>query len=300
MTGSIISVRDLGAGGIEDVLARAEELRRSRELPSLHGIVALVFLEPSLRTRIGFAAAAARLGISTLEVYEPRSVPASSPESVRDTLRVVAGYTDAIVIRCDDLQALVRDELPVPLLNAGDRAPQAEHPSQALVDLFAIRTILGRPSRHLVVWGDPTMRAAGSLIAALALSGAADRVTVVSNDVFLTRCQLPHGLTVDSLSPTEPLPRDVDVLYVTGMAHASIDLMLREELIVTPAVLQRCPTGAVVLSPMPIIDEISLEARQDPRVRFFQQSDLAVWVRMSLLERLLAAPRDRYNASSGR
>jgi aspartate carbamoyltransferase catalytic subunit len=79
----------------------------------------------------------------------------------------------------------------------------------------------------------------------------------------------------------------VDVLYVAGIPHGALDEPGRARLRVDRKALAALRPGAVVLSPMPVIDEIATTARSDPRIRMFQQSDDALFVRMALIEALV-------------
>ena len=81
---------------------------------------------------------------------------------------------------------------------------------------------------------------------------------------------------------------DVDVLYVAGIPHGALDEPRRARLRVDRKALAALPPDAVVLSPMPVIDEIASTARSDPRIGMFRQSDDALFVRMALIEALLA------------
>jgi aspartate carbamoyltransferase catalytic subunit len=82
---------------------------------------------------------------------------------------------------------------------------------------------------------------------------------------------------------------DVDVLYVAGIPHGALDEPGRARLRVDRKALAALPPDAVVLSPMPVIDEIATTARSDPRIGMFRQSDDALFVRMALIEALLVA-----------
>lgn len=81
------------------------------------------------------------------------------------------------------------------------------------------------------------------------------------------------------------------MLYLVGLPAGSGPVFLgesdRRRYALTPAVLAELPEEAVVLSPMPVIDEIDPQARSDPRVRIFEQSDLGVPLRMALVTDLL-------------
>ncbi|TFV66844.1 hypothetical protein E4P40_24965 [Blastococcus sp. CT_GayMR20] len=84
---------------------------------------------------------------------------------------------------------------------------------------------------------------------------------------------------------------DLDVLHLGGLAPGSgddyLDDAARAPFALTPATAGTLPETAVVLSPMPVIDEIAPELRSDPRVRIFDQSDLGVSVRAAVLRLLL-------------
>jgi aspartate carbamoyltransferase catalytic subunit len=285
----LLRSEDLAAPDVEDVLALAAAHRAGTAVPGDLGgrVVGLLFHEPSLRTRVGFAAAAHRLGARAVEVLGARDGPTTSPERWEDAVRVLAGYTSVVVARPGaELDPSRLPELcPGPFINAGGTGPAAQHPTQALVDLFAMRTLARRPPPwHVVVIGDPTMRAARSLLRLLPIAGDARSVTVVSHPSLLGDDDGPvHGCTPVASVPWD----DVDVVYAAGMAHESLPLAHRDELIVGPAILGQVAPDALVLSPMPVIDEIAPEVRTDPRVRFFEQSDLGLFVRMALLHRAL-------------
>src|SRR5450759_1202097 len=131
--GSILTVHDLSDDDVDWVLARAEELHMGRRgvLTSRPRVLSLIFLEASLRTRVGYHAAASRLGWQAIDVVERRQSPTSMMESWFDTLRTVAGYSDMIVARPS--LPLTHDDVariaPCPVVNGGDSGPAAQHPS---------------------------------------------------------------------------------------------------------------------------------------------------------------------------
>ena len=101
---------------------------------------------------------------------------------------------------------------------------------------------------------------------------------------------LLNGITASHLPVADQrMPHelsDVDVLYVAGIAHRSIPEDQRDLLRVTADVVAVMPSASIVMSPMPIIDEIDATARHDRRCRFFEQCANGVFVRMALLEHL--------------
>ncbi|MEJ2009785.1 MAG: aspartate carbamoyltransferase, partial [Acidobacteriota bacterium] len=107
-------------------------------------LMATLFYEPSTRTRFSFEAAMHRLGgrvISTENAAEFSSV--AKGETLEDTVRILNGYVDVIVLRHSEVGAAKRASLVsrVPIINAGDGMGQ--HPTQALLDLYTIRKEIG-------------------------------------------------------------------------------------------------------------------------------------------------------------
>ena len=283
----LLRVDDLKREDIEVLLAFAEGFRTGASPPrAVDATVGLLFFEPSLRTRVGFAAAAHRLGARPIDILARRAGPDTSPESLDDALRVLAGYVDVVVARPgvpferDRVQALC----PRPLISAGDAGRLAEHPTQAMIDLFAMRALAGRTGPWSVaICGDPRMRSARSLLHLLHLTGDAATITLVTDPAYIEDDSTLLDWTCSWSAPGAAPWGSFDVVYVTGMAHASLPLDARSELIVDRRTLDELPPHALVLSPMPVIDEVAYDARSDPRVRFHDQSDLGLFVRMAVL-----------------
>jgi aspartate carbamoyltransferase catalytic subunit len=282
----VVGIDDLGTEEIRRILSRATSLRAGAAA-ELHRppLVGLLFLEASLRTRVGFAAAAARLGGQSIDVLERRASAVAMPEGWADTLRVVSGNVDLVVARparqLDGSE--LRRLLVGSFLNGGDAGSGSEHPSQALIDMYAIEQARGPVSQlSVAICGDLRMRAVRSLVRLFARFPPR-RLLQISDP----RLRDGTEIAAERCAPWEL--HDVDVLYVAGIPHGALDEPGRARLRVDRRALEALPRDAVVLSPMPVIDEISTNARSDPRVRMFQQSDDAVFVRMALVETLLSA-----------
>jgi len=286
----LLSIDDLTDAELDAILLRASELRQAPHaaLPSERRgkIVGLMFLQTSLRTRVGFATACARLGWQSVSVLEQRSSEVSMAESIEDTLRVAAGMVDLLVARLPIPVGSVVTNAPVPVVNGGDSGPFAEHPTQALIDLFAIEQERGNiRDLHVAICGDLRMRGTRSLMKLLARRSPGKLSTIsVSGLTDHTVASDVDPATVSQLTLKEV--SDVDVLYVTGIPHRAIPEDVRDTLRVTGEVMDSLPRDAVVLSPLPVIDEIDAYARRDPRIRMFTQSDNGVYARMAVLEAL--------------
>src|SRR5438105_7034761 len=146
----LISIRDLSRDDVERLLATARTFERSLErevkkLPTLKGrLVINVFYASSTRTSSSFELAAKRLSADTMSIKALGS-SVDKGESLRDTAITLGAYDpDVIVIRHPQIGApqLVARTIDAHVVNAGDGKHQ--HPTQALLDLHAIRQELGR------------------------------------------------------------------------------------------------------------------------------------------------------------
>jgi aspartate carbamoyltransferase catalytic subunit len=284
---ALLGVGDLADHDIEGIL-RAVGQRLPRRDPF---VVGELFVGPSLRTRVGFAVAAASLGGSAVDIQELRfDGNMSAAESFADTLRVVSGMVDVLVVRTPEaIEPHLPDPLPCPVVSGGSAEG---HPTQALIDLAATEQERGPiGDLHVALVGDLGMRSARSLLELL------DRRPPAALTLIAPPERSEHGVTLGPVLEARTTRRshldlvDIDVVHVVGLPQGSgtaeLSVARRAAYALTEASLRTLPTGAVVLSPLPIVDEVSAEARRDPRVRFFEQSDRGVRVRAAVLDLLL-------------
>jgi ornithine carbamoyltransferase len=167
-----LRVSDLSPELLERLLDLAARMESSPGgwVDSLRGrSVALYFAKPSTRTRVSFAAAAARLGLNPI-VLRPDELQLGRGEPVADTARALAAYCDAIVVRTYAQREL--EELAaaadVPVVNA---LSDEHHPCQALADVLTVRERFGGlAGRRLAFVGDGGSNVAHSLLEAGALA----------------------------------------------------------------------------------------------------------------------------------
>jgi aspartate carbamoyltransferase catalytic subunit len=285
------SIDDLSDDDVRWIMSRSAAHQDGSAVPLLARgpVVGLLFLETSLRTRVGFSAAAARLGGTALGVSVQRSSEISMPESIHDTLRTLMGYTDVVVTRPG--VALVGDIVPggssTPVISGGDRGADAEHPSQALVDLFATESEFGSLAEVTVgICGDLRMRSVASLLR-LMTRFRPRGIRLITVPHLLDGFEVSDDLRGVAEFTTLGGAGDVDLLYVAGIPHGVATEPERSELRITAEALDGLSSGVVVTSPLPVVDEITAQAFLGPRVRAFQHSDAGLFVRMALLERVL-------------
>ena len=292
----LLSVDDLSDVFIERVSARADQLADGERPDPARGAgrsVALLFLASSLRTRFGFSAAAVDLGLTPLPLDELRwEEGMTQAESFADTLRVVGGLTDAIVARTPfELdRRIVAADCPVPFVNGGDGWNQ--HPSQALVDLCAIRRFRGEPQDlRIGIVGDLSMHVSRSLLQLLERTPPAALRLIAPS--MRDEPGIERGGPLASVTErTTSWDTDgLDVVYLAGLPEGEgdhhLDASERAAYALTAERAEALDSEAIVLCPLPRIDEITDEARDHRSVRIFEQSDLGRAVRTALLELIL-------------
>jgi aspartate carbamoyltransferase catalytic subunit len=288
---------------LEELFARAEEIKREphRFMGRLAGqVMAALFYEPSTRTRLSFEAAMLRLGGQTMGTDNAREFSsAAKGETLEDTIRIVSGYADVIVLRHNEEGAARRAAAvsDVPVINAGDGPGQ--HPTQALLDLYTIRAELARiDGVRVALVGDlANGRTARSL--AYLLSKFKDvRFWFVAPPQVAMRDDLKAHLDEHHVQWTETQDLDsvlpeVDVVYMTRIQKERFaDPASYEEVKgvyrIDKEALSRMRKYAILMHPLPRVDEITPEVDGDPRSAYFRQARNGLHVRMALLDRLLS------------
>ena len=141
---SLVSISDFTKEEQLRILDLAESFEQQPRQKILDGyVVATLFFEPSTRTRLSFESAASRLGAKVIGFSDASSSSVIKGETLKDTILMVGGYADVIVMRHNREGAAryASEVSKVPIINAGDGANQ--HPSQCLLDLFSIRKNTG-------------------------------------------------------------------------------------------------------------------------------------------------------------
>jgi aspartate carbamoyltransferase catalytic subunit len=291
----LLSIDDLGDREIRSVLDRAHVLATGEPAVRDHSpLVGLLFLSESTRTRVGFAAAAARLGGSSVEVTSARDgTQMSAAESFEDTVRTLTGMVDLVVVRTpNELDRVALGKVAVaPVISGGHGS--VEHPTQALIDVLAIESERGPVGeQRITLCGDLTMRALRSMLRLFERMPPAQLRLVAPPGRSVELSDLSPQLSARTIVSSPDDLADTDVLYLPGLPAGRgadhLDAGARARYAVTTDRLATLSADAVVLCPLPVVDEVDAGARLDPRVRMFEQSDRGVALRVALLEHLLA------------
>jgi aspartate carbamoyltransferase catalytic subunit len=293
-THHIISIGDFDRSAIDRLLDHAVQIGKNKyDKNALDGkILAVLFFEPSTRTRMSFESAMARLGGSSISVSSVEACSMAKGETLADTVRVVSGYADAIVIRHpkEGAARLAAEFATVPVINAGDGAGQ--HPSQTLLDLYTIRQSMKIDGIDVALVGDLRYgRTAHSLASALALYGV--RLHTVSPPGLelppgLVNYLTEQGMEIVVHETLEEVVNDLDVLYVTRVQRERFPdpasyFNVASSYRITPELLAGAKKHLIVLHPLPRVDEIDPRLDATPHAKYFEQSKNGVPVRMAML-----------------
>ncbi len=297
----LLSAGDLSRDEATLILDTAAELaqvgdRSVKKLPTLRGrTVVNLFYEDSTRTRTSFELAAKRLSADVIN-FSAKGSSVSKGESLKDTaLTLQAMGADGVVIRHSASGAAHRlaNWVDGSVLNAGDGTH--EHPTQALLDAFTMRSRLGRlEGLRVAVVGDILhSRVARSNVLLLTTLGA--HVTLVAPPTLLPvsvhtwSCEVSYDLD-------DVLPKSDVVMMLRVQAermHESFFPSTREysrNYGLDGERLSRMPEDAIVMHPGPMVRgmEISAEVADSPRCTVTEQVANGVSLRMAVLYLLLS------------
>src|SRR5262245_31627623 len=299
----VIESQQFSRALLEDLFARAEDIKREPHhfMGRLTGqVMAALFYEPSTRTRLSFEAAMLRLGGQTMGTDNAREFSsAAKGETLEDTIRIVSGYADVIVLRHSEEGAAKRAAAvsTVPIINAGDGPGQ--HPTQALLDLYTIRDELNRiDGVNVAMVGDlangRTVRSLTYLLSKykdVKLWFVAPPQVAMRDDLkaHLDEHHVPWVETED----LEAVLPEVDVVYMTRIqkerftdpdAHNAVKGVYR----IDKAAMVKMRKYAILMHPLPRVDEIAPEVDADDRAAYFRLARNGLHIRMALLDRLLS------------
>ena len=299
---SVIDILDLTAEEIDGLIATAKdmisypekyaEVCRGKKLATL-------FFEPSTRTRLSFESAMLSLGGQVLGFSEAASSSAAKGESVSDTVEVVSGYSDIIVMRHpkEGAPLVASMHSTVPIINAGDGGHY--HPTQTLADLLTIYHEKGRFNNLTVgLCGDLKFgRTVHSLIEAMSRYSGIKFVLISPEELKLpsfVKDEFITGKGIEYVQSTslDEVMGDLDILYMTRVQKERFFneedyLRLKDTYILTAEKMKLARPDMIVMHPLPRVNEISTAVDKDPRACYFRQTYYGKMMRMALIMKLL-------------
>ncbi|MEM0373525.1 MAG: aspartate carbamoyltransferase [Sulfolobaceae archaeon] len=258
-------------------------------------IISLAFFEPSTRTMLSFHTASLKLGASVIGFSGVEAISIAKGENLADTIRMLDSYSDLIVIRhkYDGAAGFAAEVASKPVINAGDG--KHEHPTQALIDLFTVNEIFGEVDNLVFgIFGDlKYARTVNSLLRALTRFKP-KMVYLISPQQLRPRREILEDLNypIKELESPYDVIEEIDVLYVTRIQKERFPdeieyQRVRESYKVSKDLVKRMKKDAIILHPLPRVNEIDRDVDNDTRAKYFLQASLGVPIRMALLSLIL-------------
>jgi len=283
---------------ISKVFLLADKLEKKPDNSMKGKIMASLFYEPSTRTRFSFESAMLRLGGSVITTENAKEFSsAAKGETLEDSIRVINNYADLIVLRHYEEGASRRASLvsAIPVINAGDGAGQ--HPTQALLDLYTIQREHGKiDGIKIAIVGDlkngRTVRSLSYLLGKykkVHIYFVSPKALGVKDDIkeYLNR----HNTAFTELEDLEKVISEIDVLYQTRIQKERFKeekeyLKYKGCYQIDNKLINKMKKNAILMHPLPRVDEILLEVDASPKAVYFKQTKYGLLVRMALLKSL--------------
>lgn len=294
----LISFMDLSKKEVEGYFESAgmmEAQLKEGKVKKIEGILATLFFEPSTRTRLSFQAAAHRLGLDVIDFSAEKS-SIRKGESFEDTIRIIDGYADVLVIRHPEEGSafLAAEYAQSPVINGGDGGNQ--HPSQTLLDLYALKKMKGKIEGlnvHLV--GDlKHARVMRSLMYGLAMFGAKVKLVAPKGlemgKEAIGEVKEKFGVEVETSEKIDFA--GADAVYVCRVQEERFKdkkeaEKVKKEFTIKPEYLEGVKKDMIILHPLPKIDEIPPEVAQSPHARYFEQAKAGIPIRMAIIRKMM-------------
>lgn len=295
----LVSISHCSAEDIMRILDRATLFERNPNRDFLQGrVVATLFFEPSTRTRLSFETAVCRLGGKVIGFSDASTSSSTKGETLKDTIKIVSNYADAIVMRhyLEGAAQYATEVSSVPIINAGDGSNQ--HPSQTLLDLYSIRQTQGSlEQKTIVMVGDLKYgRTIHSLIEGM--QPFSPRFIFVAPkelalpEEYRSYCR-EHSIPFEEVTEfTSEVIAEADILYMTRVQRERFSDPEEYERVKNVYILDRellrlAKPNLKILHPLPRVQEIAQEVDDHPAAYYFRQALNGLYVRQSILSEVL-------------
>lgn len=289
-----ISIKDLSKEEIIEVLDTANKISKDKNVKLGEGsIIGSLFFEPSTRTRLSFTSAGYKLGAQVLEFGSPEITSLKKGESLRDTIKMIEGYADTIVMRhyIEGSAKFATEISEIPIINAGDGAN--EHPSQTLLDLFTIKNQFNSLENIKIAFvGDLKFgRTVHSLTTALEKFNA-EFYFIAPKSIqipdYIVKELEEKNIKYHILDKYESILNEIDVLYMTRIQRERFDNIEDYEKvkgvykISKKEIVGKCKKSMIILHPLPRVDEINIDLDETKHAFYFQQAKNGIPTRMAI------------------
>lgn len=295
---SLVSITDYSKEEYLKILEIASSFEQNKHKDLLNGkVIASLFFEPSTRTRLSFDSAISQLGGHIIGFSDASTSSSTKGESLHDTIKVVSGYCDLIVMR-HPLEGAARyaaEVSEVPIVNAGDGANQ--HPTQTLLDMYSIFKTQGTlENLEIALIGDLKYgRTVHSLL--MAMSKFSPKFHFISPAELQMPDEYKHALESKGISYVESeniadALKVADIAYMTRVQKERFQDPMEYEktknaYILRKEMIQDSKENMRVLHPLPRVNEINMDVDNDPKAYYFEQAVNGVYTRQAIIASIL-------------
>ncbi len=309
----ILSVQQFEKEDVERIFTVADRMapyaHRRRVTNVLDGaILGSMFFEPSTRTRVSFGSAFNLLGGEVRETTGFENSAIAKGESLYDTARVLSGYSDVIAMRHPQEGSVAEFAAAsrVPVINGGDGSN--EHPSQALLDLYTIRSEIGASGRQLdqlriAMVGDLRHGRTVHSLCKLLCQFSGVQVVLVAPEALRMPAEIVESLrsTGHKVLESDQLEESisaVDIVYSTRLQEERFSTQeeadqYRGRFCLNQSIYTRhCEPNTVIMHPLPRDSrasgrELDDDLNDNPNLAIFRQADNGLLLRMALFALIL-------------
>ncbi len=303
---NLIDLDNISQSDLDEIIRFAGVIKENPSyfIDDCHGnIMATLFYEPSTRTQMSFQTAMLRLGGKLIGFTDPDNSSVSKGESLKDTIRVISNYADIIVIRNSFEGAAYAASMysKSPVINAGDGGHL--HPTQTLTDLVTLSYEKGRLDNLTIgLCGDnKNGRTVHSLIKSLSKYPNNKFVLISTEQLqvpkYVLDCLKANGASYSFSDSLEESIGELDVLYMTRIQRERFSSQAEYDaqkgvFVLDAHKMSLAKKDLRVLHPLPRVDEIAVEVDDDPRAKYFEQTEYGIYARMALIIKMLENRRN--------
>ena len=297
---NIISVRDLDKQKLElifDATDKIIDMSQDKRREIARGkTLGYLFFEPSSRTRLSFESAMALLGGMSVGIADATSSSIHKGETLGDTVKVISSYCDVLVLRhsLDGSSRFAAEISSKPVINAGSGTE--EHPTQTIQDLFTIKKEKKKiDGLKIGIAGDLKYgRTVYSLL--YGLRNYDVDIHLISPESLRIRSDSTYDikkeLSYTESSSIDEYIDDLDVLYVTRIQKERFPdeeeyAKVKGSYVIGSDMVKKMKDDAIILHPLPRIDEISTDVDNTKQAKYFEQAEYGKYTRAALLGLIL-------------
>jgi aspartate carbamoyltransferase catalytic subunit len=294
----LLTTTDFDKKEIEALLLRAEYFLKENvpEKKYKDKLLINIFFENSTRTRSSFEVAAKRLGLDVVNL-DVQNSSTSKGETLYDTaanLDVMGPSVIAVRHKSSGVPQILSKYVSCSIVNGGDGAHA--HPTQALLDLFTLKTHLKKLNgKKIAIVGDiKNSRVANSNIELLSRFGM--EVILVAPPHFMPKTELKKSYNlkeivgeVDAIMSLRTQTERHETISYASLKDYASDFCISEELI--------GDRNLVIMHPGPVHRNIDITdgVLSDPRCKVLEQVRNGVAIRMAVIEKLIADEPQKKN-----